>query len=92
VRQLLADNQGLLNRIFDIVFDVGADGDSDEGGAVAAPVYISPSQLADRRAAEQRRSSGVGTARCWRSNLNLDTMPVLSHCVASSAVWRGPSL
>ena len=56
VRQLLADNQGLLNRIFDIVFDVG--GGSDDG-APATPVYISPAQLADRRAAEERRAAGT---------------------------------
>ena len=58
MRQLLADNQGLLNRIFDIVFDVGA-GDNDGDDGVGAPVYITPAQLAERRAAEERRAAGM---------------------------------
>ena len=58
MRQLLADNQGLLNRIFDIVFDVGGASDDDDGPRAAA-VYISPAQLADRRAAEERRAAGA---------------------------------
>ena len=79
MRQLLADNQGLLNRIFDIVFDVGAGDDGDgDGAGVAAPVYITPSQLAERRAAEERRAAGVWEPQAETSEPTANPGPYLT--------------